>query len=304
MRWQEDKQGTEPHYRERMPRWLLRPIRSGKDLNDVTRILRSRGLHTVCESARCPNRMECFSSRTATFMILGNVCTRDCSFCGVDKGLPMPVDEEEPKRLAEAAVEMGLEHVVITSVTRDDLEDGGARQFAAAVREVKRRLPTSTVEVLTPDFKGSEVSLRIVLGEAPDVYNHNLETVEELYPRVRPRADYGRSLRLLARVKELNPTVKVKSGIMVGLGENREQLRKTFRDLAEVGCDMLTIGQYLRPSRRQLPVERFVPPEEFEELRLEALEAGLPVVFSAPLVRSSYRAKEAFGRGCAAGIRA
>lgn len=286
----------EPHYRERMPRWLLRPIRSGRNLCEVTRILRSRGLNTVCESARCPNRMECFSSRTATFMILGDICTRDCTFCGVEKGCPLPVDKEEPVRLAEAAAEMGLEHVVITSVTRDDLADGGAGQFAAALREVRKRLPASTLEVLTPDFQGSEVSLRTVLEEAPDVFNHNLETVEELYPKVRPMADYRRSLRLLAMAKEQRPAMKVKSGIMVGLGEKRDQLRKTFRHLAEAGCDMLTIGQYLRPSRKQLPVERFVPPEEFEELREEAMEAGIPLVFSAPLVRSSYKAKEAFER--------
>ena len=287
----------EPHYDERMPRWFLRPIRSGRNLSEVTRILRHRGLHTVCESARCPNRMECFSSRTATFMILGDVCTRNCSFCGVEKGTPLPVDGREPAMVAEAAEEMGLNHVVITSVTRDDLPDGGASHFAACIREVRKRLPRASVEVLTPDFRGSLKALGTVMGEGPDVFNHNLETVAELYPRVRPMADYRRSLGLLARAKEFCPRAKVKSGIMVGLGESREQLRRTFWDLAEAGCDILTIGQYLRPSRRQLPVARFVPPEEFEELKEEAERAGVPVVVSAPLVRSSYRASEFLGEG-------
>lgn len=282
----------EPHYAERMPRWFLRPIRSGRNLNEVMGILRSRGLHTVCESARCPNRMECFSSRTATFMILGDVCTRNCSFCGVEKGTPLPVDGEEPAKVAEAAVEMGLEHVVITSVTRDDLPDGGASHFAACIREVRRRLPRATVEVLTPDFRGSLKALETVMREGPEVFNHNLETVEELYARVRPMADYRRSLALLARAKELSPRVKIKSGLIVGLGERKEQLRRTFGDLAGVGCDILTIGQYLRPSRRQLPVARFLTPEEFDELKEEAVRAGIPVVVSAPLVRSSYRAAE------------
>jgi len=251
----------------------------------------------VCESARCPNRMECFSSRTATFMILGDVCTRNCSFCGVEKGTPLPVNGREPAMVAEAAEEMGLDHVVITSVTRDDLPDGGASHFAACIREVRKRLPGATVEVLTPDFRGSLKALETVMREGPEVFNHNLETVEELYARVRPMADYRRSLALLARAKELSPRVKIKSGLIVGLGERKEQLRRTFWDLAEAGCDILTIGQYLRPSRRQLPVARFVPPEEFEELKEEAERAGVPVVVSAPLVRSSYRASEFLGEG-------
>lgn len=263
-------------------------------MREVERILRSRGLHTVCESAKCPNRMECFSARTATFMILGDVCTRRCAFCGVPKGEPRAVDAEEPARVAAAAAELGLQHVVVTSVTRDDLPDGGASVFAATVREIRDRLPQATVEVLVPDFQGSEGALREVMMERPHVLNHNLETVEELYVKVRPGADYRRSLLLLEAAKKMDGGVKTKSGLMVGLGETRRQLRAVFQDLSGVGCDMLTIGQYLRPGREQLGVERFLSPEEFEELGEEAREAGIPLVASAPFVRSSYRARELF----------
>lgn len=261
-------------------------------MNEVDAILRGLDLHTVCESAKCPNRMECFSCRTATFMLLGEVCTRNCGFCSVAKGLPGSVDAEEPEKVAQAAACMGLKHVVMTSVTRDDLPDGGADHFASAIRAVRRELPEATVEVLTPDFQGDEEALNVVLAEAPEVFNHNLETVEVLYEAVRPQADYERSLRLLRTARELSRQVRIKSGLMVGLGESREQLRGTFSDLAEAGCDMLTIGQYLRPSREQLKVERFLSPLEFEELCREAEEAGIPQVASAPFVRSSYRAKE------------
>lgn len=284
----------EEHWQTRLPRWLYRPIRVGRDLREVEDILEKMRLHTVCRSAKCPNRMECFSSRTATFMILGGICTRNCAFCGVPKGMPEPVDEEEPRRVAEAAAAMRLGHVVITSVTRDDLPDGGASMFAAAIREVRKLLPEASVEVLTPDFGGDRVALQRVLEERPEVFNHNLETVEELYPRVRPRAVYRRSLELLKAVKRNRPDVRTKSGLMVGLGETREQLRRSFQDLAAAECDMLTIGQYLRPGREQLKVERFLSPEEFEELRVEAEEAGIPIVASAPLVRSSYRAGDLF----------
>jgi len=283
---------AEGHYRTRMPRWFHRPVLAGGDLREVEGLLRDLRLNTVCRSAKCPNRMECFSRRTATFMILGGTCTRDCSFCGVPKGVPDPLDPEEPVRVATAAAALGLSHVVVTSVTRDDLPDGGAAHFAATVRELRERLPEATVEVLVPDFRGRLQSLETVLRERPEVLNHNLETVEELYPRVRPRADYRRSLRLLEATRERCPEVRTKSGLMVGLGETREQLRRLFRDLAAVGCDMLTIGQYLRPGREQLEVERFLSPEEFAELKGEAEEAGIPVVVSAPLVRSSYRARE------------
>lgn len=286
---------AESHYDVRMPRWLHRPIRVGRDLREVEAILEGMRLNTVCRSAKCPNRMECFSSRTATFMILGGTCTRSCAFCGVPKGIPEPVDGEEPERVARAAEAMGLEHVVVTSVTRDDLEDGGASMFARVIGEVRRRLPRATVEVLTPDFRGDPRALDTVLEAGPDVFNHNLETVEGLYRKVRPGADYARSLRLLQAAKERHPHARTKSGLMVGLGETREQLRAAFRDLAGVGCDMLTIGQYLRPGREQLRVERFLSPQEFRELEEEARESGIPLVASAPFVRSSYRAKELLG---------
>jgi lipoyl synthase len=282
----------ERHYDQRLPRWLHRPIHAGRNMREVDSILRSLELHTVCESAKCPNRMECFSSRTATFMLLGEVCTRNCSFCSVAKGVPRDVDAGEPKRVAEAAVSLGLQHVVMTSVTRDDLEDGGAGHFAAAIRAIRKHLPLASVEVLTPDFKGGLDALRVVLSEKPDVFNHNLETVEELYPGVRPQADYARSLELLRVAGDICPDVSIKSGIMVGLGETRAQLVRLFRDLSEAGCDMLTIGQYLRPSKQQMKVVRFLPPHEFDELAGEAEEAGIPLVASAPFVRSSYRAKE------------
>lgn len=288
----EPLQARERHYDGRMPRWLHRPIRAGKELHEVDAILRGLELHTVCESAKCPNRMECFSGRTATFLLLGDVCTRNCSFCGVDKGIPAPVEEEEPERVAQAAARMGLEHVVITSVTRDDLPDGGASHFTAAVRATRRLLPEATIEVLIPDLQGDASALRVIMASEPDVLNHNLETVEELYPRVRPLADYRRSLDLLRSAREAFAGARTKSGLMAGLGETRQQLRRAFRDLAGVGCDMLTIGQYLRPSREQLRVERFLSPQEFEELGREAEDAGIPVVTSAPFVRSSYRARE------------
>jgi len=282
----------ERHYDGRMPRWLHRPIHAGKNLHDVTDILRRLGLNTVCESAKCPNRMECFSCRTATFMILGDTCTRGCNFCSVAKGEPRRVDEEEPVKVAEAAAAMDLEHVVVTSVTRDDLADGGSSHFAATVRALRERLPGVTVEVLVPDFQGGKAALASVMVEKPDVLNHNLETVEALYARVRPQADYLRSLEVLQRAREMEPEVIVKSGLMVGLGETGAQLRRTFVDLRESGCDMLTIGQYLRPSREQIKVERFLSPGEFESLKREAEDAGISVVASAPFVRSSYRARE------------
>ncbi|WP_458010675.1 lipoyl synthase [Candidatus Solincola sp.] len=283
---------AEGHYRTRMPRWFHRPILVGRDLREVEGLLRDLRLNTVCRSAKCPNRMECFSRRTATFMILGGTCTRNCAFCGVPKGMPDPPDPGEPERVARAAAYLGLSHVVVTSVTRDDLPDGGAAHFAATVRMLREYLPGTTVEVLTPDFRGDDGALRTILAEHPEVLNHNLETVKELYPRVRPGADYRRSLRLLEFARERCPEVRTKSGVMVGLGETREQMRRLFRDLAAVGCDMLTIGQYLRPGRKQLEVDRFLSLEEFAELKADAEEAGIPVVASAPLVRSSYRARE------------
>ena len=286
------KESGERHYDQRMPRWLHRPLRAGRNMREVDAILRGLGLHTVCESAKCPNRMECFSCRTATFMLLGDVCTRDCRFCSVAKGVPAAVDAGEPERVAKAATAMGLKHVVMTSVTRDDLSDGGAGHFAAAIRAVRRYLPEATVEVLTPDFQGDEESLHVVLDEEPEVFNHNLETVRALYTKVRPQADYHRSLEVLRSAAEYADQTRIKSGLMVGLGESRAQLADTFDDLADAGCDILTIGQYLRPSREQLKVERFLSPQEFEELDRQAEEAGISLVASAPFVRSSYRARE------------
>lgn len=283
---------AEGHHRMRMPRWFHRPVLAGREIREVEGLLRDLRLNTVCRSAKCPNRMECFSKRTATFMILGDTCSRNCAFCGVPKGTPAPPDPGEAERVARAAAALGLEHVVVTSVTRDDLPDGGASQFASTVKELKRLLPGATVEVLTPDFRGDVDALGKVLEESPEVFNHNLETVEELYGRVRPGADYRRSLRLLEYTRVKYPEVRTKSGVMVGLGETRDQLRRLFRDLAAAGCDMLTIGQYLRPGKEQLEVERFLSPEEFAELREEAEETGIALVVSAPLVRSSYRARE------------
>ncbi len=276
----------------RLPRWLLQPVRAGGALRRTEELLSEHGLHTVCRSARCPNRMECFSRGTATFMILGDVCTRDCAFCAVEKGVPAPPDPGEPRRLAEAARRMGLGYVVVTSVTRDDLEDGGSGLFALTVREVREALPGAGVELLVPDFAGRRGCLERVLEAGPDVLNHNLETVRRLYGRVRPGAGYERSLELLERASGADPRPVVKSGVMVGLGESRQELRETFADLAAAGCDILTIGQYLRPRTGRLEVERFYTPQEFDELRLEAEEAGIGVVVSAPLVRSSYRAEE------------
>jgi lipoic acid synthetase len=279
-----------------MPHWLRRPVREGRNLAEVECVLRELDLHTVCQEAKCPNRMECFSSRTATFMLLGDICTRDCRFCGVEKGDPLDVDDDEPSRVARAAERMGLEHVVMTSVTRDDLPDGGASHFAAAIHAVRKLLPQATIEVLTPDFAGNREALRVVLEAGPDVFNHNMETVRELYPEVRPMADYERSLGMLRAARAMNGKVTVKSGLMVGLGETRDQLREAFADLADAGCHILTLGQYLRPSRRQLMVERFLHPEEFAELRRDAERAGIPAVAAAPFVRSSYRARELLDR--------
>jgi lipoic acid synthetase len=257
-------------------------------------LLRGHGLHTVCEDARCPNKGECFERGTATFLILGDVCTRDCRFCAVAGGRPGPLDPAEPEEVAAAAAALGLRHVVVTSVTRDDLPDGGAGHFAATIRALRRRLPEgATVEVLVPDFLGSHDALDAVLAERPDVFNHNVETVPRLYPRVRPQADYGRSLDVLGYAARVGGVVK--SGAMVGLGESGEEVRQVMKDLQAVGVRMLTLGQYLRPSPRHLPVVEYVPPAVFAEYRAAGERAGL-VVEAAPFVRSSYRAEESLCR--------
>lgn len=277
------------------PDWLRIPVRSGKDLNQVKRTLTRLHLNTVCVEANCPNRMECFSSRTATFMILGSVCTRNCRFCNVTPGGADPVDPDEPARLAEAAKELGLRHVVVTSVTRDDLPDGGAAHFAAVIDRLRESVPEATVEVLIPDFQGDLAALQTVMRARPDIINHNVETVPRLYDEVRPEADYAQSLELLKRVSDSEMGIAAKTGLMVGLGEEREEVLALFDDLIEAGCDFLTVGQYLAPSKAHYPVVEYVKPEVFEEYRKEALKKGFRFVASAPFVRSSYKAAEALG---------
>jgi len=259
----------------------------------VFRLLERLHLHTVCQGAKCPNMPECFGRGTATFLILGNVCTRDCRFCAVPEGAPMPPDEDEPRNVAEAVAALNLRHAVVTSVTRDDLADGGSAHFAKTIREIRARCAAS-IEVLTPDFKGNEEDIARVADALPDVFNHNVETVPRLYGAVRPQADYRRSLELLRFVKNRRPEIVTKSGLMVGLSETGEEVVETLKDLRGVGCDFVTIGQYLRPSKAHLPITRFVPPEEFEKLAETARSRGFGGVASAPFVRSSYHAGEMY----------
>lgn len=275
------------------PPWLKVRALQGENYRQIKGLLRRSGLHTVCEEALCPDIYECFEQRTATFLILGSVCTRSCAFCAITTGRPTELDLAEPVRLADAVQAMGLRHVVITSVARDDLRDGGASLFADTVREVRRRVPECTTEVLIPDFAGSLSALRTVLEARPDVLNHNVETVPRLYRRVRPRARYYRSLELLHRAKAMAPDGLIKSGIMVGLGEGRQEVLAVLGDLRRVDCDVVTIGQYLRPSggKRHLPVKRYYAPEEFAQLKEAALAMGFRGVESGPLVRSSYHAR-------------
>ncbi len=274
-----------------LPPWLKTKIRG---LHNTKALLRSYDLHSVCEEARCPNQGLCFSRSVATFMILGNHCTRNCGFCAVSHGTPTPIDIDEPARIVHASKEMGLRYVVVTSVTRDDLPDGGAGQFAACIRALRKEMPSVGIEVLTPDFMGDPDSLGTILSNPPDVYNHNIETVPRLYPQVRPQADYERSIDLLRSVKALAPTIITKSGIMVGLGETQGEILKVMEDLRAANCDMLTIGQYMQPTRRNLPVYEYIGPEVFEHYRAIALEMGFKFVASAPLVRSSMNAQEMF----------
>jgi lipoyl synthase len=276
----------------RMPEWLRRPITAPGRQAKVRSTLGELSLHTVCQSAKCPNQGECFASGTATFLIMGDACTRGCRFCAVDTRPPAPLDPDEPRRVAEGARRMDLRHVVVTTVTRDDLPDGGAAHFVAVIEAVRAALPGAAIEVLTSDFAGDESAVDTVAAARPDVFNHNLETVPRLYPDVRPGARYARSLRVLERVKETQPRLPTKSGVMLGLGETAEEVVAVMRDLRAVGCDMLTLGQYLRPSRRHLPVAAFVAPEVFAELEIEATALGFSAVASAPFVRSSYHAGE------------
>ena len=273
------------------PNWIKVPLSHGPHFKGLKRLMREQGLHTICEEAACPNIGECWGEfRTASFLLLGDTCTRNCGFCDVKTGRPGEVDWSEPMRLAEAVGRLELRHVVITSVTRDDLADGGAAIFAMTIRALKRRDPGLGVEVLIPDFQGNWDALATVMDAGPDILNHNLESVPRLYGRVRPKAVYPQSLELLRRAKALSPRTPTKSGLMVGLGETREELVSVFADLRASAVDVLTVGQYLRPSMRHLPVERFVAPEEFEELKSIARGMGFRHVESGPLVRSSYHA--------------
>jgi lipoic acid synthetase len=277
----------------RLPEWLRKPRRNVEADHNLKHMLRQRGLHTVCEEARCPNRNDCFARGAATFMILGDVCSRSCGFCSVKtgRGLSMESLADEPEQVAEAAAQLSLRYVVITSVNRDELPDGGAAHFARTIWAVRRRLPQALIEVLTPDFKGSREALQAVLDARPDTYNHNVETVPRLYQRVRPQADYLQSLDVLKRAHSYAPDVLTKSGLMVGLGERREEVESLLEDLRAHDVDVVTIGQYLQPTRRHLPVEEYVRPEAFERYREHGERLGFRAVFSGPLVRSSYMAE-------------
>jgi len=276
-----------------LPVWIReRKLQLGH-LHGVRALTGAARLHTVCDEARCPNRSECFSRGTATFLIMGDVCTRACRYCSIAHGRPRPLDSEEPERLARAAAELQLRHVVVTSVDRDDLLDGGAAHFAAVIRALQALDPRPTIEVLTPDFRGDRSAVDVVIDAGPDVYNHNLETVERLYPRVRRQGRYRWALEVLARVAERAPAMVTKSGLMVGLGEEVEEVVAALEDLARVGCRVVTIGQYLRPTRREVEVVRYWAPEEFAELERRGRALGLEVI-AGPFVRSSYHAQEAF----------
>ena len=277
---------------DRKPPWLKVRAPGGSNYAEIRRLMRGLGLHTVCEEARCPNIGECWEHRAATFMVLGDVCTRNCAYCAVAHGTPVEYDPEEPVRLAQAVELIGLRHVVITSVDRDDLPNGGAEIFAECAMEIHARLPDTTVELLIPDFKGSERALRIVVEAGPDILNHNLETVRRLYRMARPGGDYQRALELLRRAKTMNSSLVTKSGIMCGLGEEWDELLGAMQDLCRQRVDLLTIGQYLRPSASHLPVARYYTPAEFDELRDAGLQMGFRHVEAGPLVRSSYHAWE------------
>ena len=285
----------------RKPPWLKVKAPGGPNYVEIKRLMRDLDLHTVCEEAHCPNIGECWEHRAATFMVMGDVCTRNCAYCAVAHGTPAPYDAAEPRRLAEAVARMELQHVVITSVDRDDLPNGGAEIFAQCVAEIRVRRPDTSVELLIPDFKGSEEALRIVVEARPDILNHNLETIERLYRIARPGGRYGRALELLRRAREMAPELMTKSGIMCGLGEEWDELRDSMRDLRNQGVDILTLGQYLRPSGDHLPVARFYTPDEFAELKAFGLGLGYRHVEAGPLVRSSYHAWDQVQKATAAG---
>lgn len=276
------------------PKWLAKRLPVGGDYQKIKNLLSGADLHTVCQEANCPNMFECFSKNTATFMILGKHCTRNCNFCNIVQDLPEPIDPEEPARIADMVQKLGLNYVVITSVTRDDLIDGGAFHFADTIHAIKKKTPGTRIEVLIPDFKGDIFALQTVLSAGPHVLNHNIETVESLYPRVRPQADYKRSLDILKKTRNMDACIQIKSGIMVGLGETREQLEHTFLQIKDHDCDILTVGQYLAPTRTHLAVQKYYSPEEFRNLEKMAKNIGFKKIAASPFIRSSYQAKALF----------
>lgn len=275
--------------RERLPEFLKRPIIDTDKTRTVRKILKSNCLNTVCEGARCPNKNECYSNHTATFLIMGSVCTRNCRYCNISCQRPKPLDENEPLHVAQAVKDLGLKYAVITSVTRDDLPDGGANHFAKCINEIRKISPNTKIEILTPDFKGNEESLNTIIKAHPDVFNHNIETARDIFKTARPQGNYDTSLGVLKYVKE-NSDIKTKSGFMIGLGEDIEQIKQTITDLYSVNCDILTIGQYIQPSKEHLPVAKYYNPEEYEELKDIAKNIGIKYFQIGPLVRSSYNA--------------
>ena len=277
---------------QRLPEWLTIRLPRPDTIKQVEEMMRSKNLHTVCESARCPNLPECWSKKTATFMILGDTCTRSCGFCAIKVGRGLQLDPHEPENVAKVTNDLGLKHVVVTSVARDDLADEGSMQFAETIKALRKVNPLTIVEVLTPDFKGKRWCIQNVTDARPDIYNHNIETVERLHTVVRPQAKYERTLGVLKTVKELDPTIHTKSGIMLGLGETRDEVIKTLEDLRSIGVDAVTIGQYLRPTMKHLPVNTFIHPDEFKEYEKIGEEMGFTFVASGPFIRSSYNAIE------------
>ena len=278
---------------KRLPDYLKRGLVNTDKTRLVRHLLKENGLNTVCEEARCPNKGECYAKNTATFLIMGNECTRNCRFCNISCGKPQPLDEEEPKKIANSVQKLGLKYVVITSVTRDDLSDGGSRHFANVIKEIRNIDKKIRIEVLTPDFKGNTDSINTVINASPDVFNHNIETVPSLYSKARPQANYKRSLNFLKYVKD-HSSILTKTGLMVGLGETKDELIRTFKDLVQIKCDIVTMGQYIAPSKEHLPVTKYYKPEEYDELTKIAKEIGIKHTFFSPLTRSSYKAYDVF----------
>lgn len=289
-----DQKNSAPHDKMRKPEWLKIKKGEMRDIREVEKMLAANQLHTVCREANCPNRMECYGNKTATFLIMGPNCTRGCRFCNVTKEAPLCLDTEEPTRVAAAVVELGLKHAVVTSVTRDDLEDGGASHFVAVIRAIREASPGTSVEVLIPDLRGNWDALEVIMNERPDILNHNVETIERLYPEIRPEAVYTRSLELLKRAKTMQADILTKSGLMLGLGETEEEVLKLLKDLRAHEVDLVTIGQYLPPSAEHYPVKEYVHPEMFELLAQKGMALGFQDVSSGPLVRSSYNAGKVY----------